>query len=127
MTPSSLKQIRRTNADKVAHDVARITRVPGSINSKAGDARRVMFWTQRAANGLAYDYTLESFAGCLGIELPQLQRGRRVPECLPEASARVLRGWQALWQHRFDNFQILREIRAGFPRGAETGRPTCTG
>jgi hypothetical protein len=112
-----LELIRLTNADKVARDVARITRVPGSINSKAGDAMRVMFWTQRAANGLPYVYTLESLAGFLGIELPELRRGRRAQESLPEASARGLRGWQALWQHRFDDFQILRKIRGRFLQG----------
>jgi hypothetical protein len=112
-----LELIRRTNADRVAHDVARIARVPGSINSKVGDAERVMFWTQRAANGLTYVYTLESLAGFLGIELPQLRRSRRVPESLPAASARGLRGWQALWQHRFDDFRLLREIRGRFSKG----------
>jgi hypothetical protein len=112
-----LELIHRTNGDKAASDVARITRVPGSINSKAGDAMRVRFWTQRAANGLTYVYTLESLAGFLGIELPQLRRGSRAPRSLPEASARGLRGWLALWQHRFDDFQVLREIRGGFYKG----------
>jgi hypothetical protein len=116
-----LELIRRTNADKAARDVARITRVPGSINSKTGDAMRVMFWTQRAANGLTYVYTLESLAGFLGIELPQRRRGRRVPESLPAASARGFRGWQALWQHRFDDFQTLRIIRGGFSDGCRNG------
>jgi hypothetical protein len=112
-----LELIRRTNADKVAHDVARITRVPGSINSKAGDAMRVMFWTQRAADGRAYVYTLESLAGFLDLELPQLRRARRLPEFRPEAYERGLKGWKALWQHRFDNFQILRRIRGRFSKG----------
>jgi len=80
---------------------------------------RVMFWTQRAANGLPYVYTLESLAGFLGIELPELRRGRRAQESLPEASARGLRGWQALWQHRFDDFQILRKSGQVFYKGAK--------
>jgi hypothetical protein len=112
-----LELIRRTNADKVARDVARITRVPGSINSKAGDAMRVMFWTQRAADGRAYVYTLESLAGFLDLELPQLRRARRLPEFRPEAYERGLKGWKALWQHRFDDFQILRRIRGRFSEG----------
>jgi hypothetical protein len=112
-----LELTRRTNADKVAHDVARITRVPGSINSKAGDTMRVMFWRQYDATGRAYVYTLESLAGFLGIELPQLRRRSNVPESRPEASARGLKGWQALWRHRFDDFQSLREMRGGFSEG----------
>jgi len=112
-----IELIRRTNGDMAAHDVARITRVPGSINSKVGDAMRVMFWTQRAANGRAYVYTLESLAGFLGIELPLVRRGRRVSEPRPEASARGLKGWQALWQYRFDDFQTLFKIRGRFSEG----------
>ena len=112
-----IELIRRTKGDMAAHDVARITRVPGSINSKVGDAMRVMFWTQRATNGRAYVYTLESLAGFLGIELPLLRRGRRVSEPRPEASARGLKGWQALWQYRFDDFQTLFKIRCGFSEG----------
>ncbi len=112
-----LELIRRTNADKAAHDIARITRVPGSINSKAGDAMRVAYWTQRAADGRAYVYTLESLAGFLDLELPQLRHTHRLPESRPEACERGLRGWQALWQHRFDDFQILRKMRGRFSEG----------
>ncbi|MGA8086719.1 MAG: hypothetical protein WCA10_05385 [Terracidiphilus sp.] len=116
-----LELTRRTNADKAAHDVARITRVPGSINSKAGDTMRVMYWPQYDATGRAYVYTLESLAGFLDIELPQRRRAGRVPESSPEASARGLRGWQALWQHRFEDFQVLREMRGSFSKGCRNG------
>jgi len=107
--------ILRLGGDSAAADVARITRVPGSVNSKAGDGR-VMFWTQRTANGKPFFYTLDSLASFLGVELPQL-RQRRTAVALPETSERAARGWKALWQHRFNDFQRLRDLRGGFREG----------
>ncbi len=109
--------IRRTNADSKARDVARITRVPGSINTKAGETLRVMYWTQRDANGRAYVYTLESLADFLGVELPRLRPTRQAAEPRPKASERALRGWSALWKQRFDDFETLRRMRSGFSDG----------
>jgi hypothetical protein len=109
--------IRRTNADPATRDVARITRVPGTVNSKASGDARVVFWTQRAANGRPYVYTLDSLTSFLGVELRKTQRGRRGSEVRPEASARGFKGWQALWQHRLDDFQALRNIRGRFSEG----------
>jgi hypothetical protein len=82
-----------------------------------GDTLRVKYWTQRAANGLPYVYTLEFLANFLGVELPQLRQRRRPVETLPEASARGVRGWQALWEHRFHDFQTLHSVRGGFREG----------
>jgi hypothetical protein len=109
--------IRRTNADSAARDVARITRVPGSINTKAGDTLRVMYWTQRDVNGRAYVYTLESLANFLGVELPRLRPTRQAAEPRPKASECALRGWSALWKQRFDDFETLRRMRGGFSEG----------
>jgi hypothetical protein len=79
---------------------------------------RVMYWPQFDSNGRSYIYTLESLAGFLGIEAPQLRRSRCLTAASsPEASERGLKGWQALWQHRFDDFQTLRQIRGGFSKG----------
>jgi hypothetical protein len=108
--------IRRLGGDPAASDVARITRVPGSVNSKVGDTLRVMFWTQRGANGKPYFYTIGTLAGFLGVELPQL-RQRRGVAASPERSERGVRGHQALWTHRFHDFQRLRDLRGGFRRG----------
>ena len=112
-----LELTRRTNGDKVAHDVARITRIPGSINSKAGDNLRVMFWTQRAANGRPIVYTLEFLAEFLAVELPRIRANRQPAEPRRKASERALKGWSALWQQRLEDFEALRRRRGSFSEG----------
>jgi len=42
-------------------------------------------------------------------------RQRRTAVALPETSERAARGWKALWQHRFNDFQRLRDLRARLP------------
>ncbi len=110
--------IRRTGAD-AASDVARITRVPGSINSKIfpGDPNRVMMWTQRRADGDGYIYTLDRLAEFLNLEIPRLRPNRRGAQLRSEASERGLRGWRALWQQRFEDFETLRRMRRAFAEG----------
>jgi hypothetical protein len=108
--------IQQTSAD-AASDVARITRVPGSINSKTflGDPDRVMMWTQRRADGHGYTYTLDELAEFLNLELPRHRPYRAQPRS--EGSERGLRGWRALWQQRFEDFETLRSARDGFSQG----------
>jgi hypothetical protein len=90
-------------------------RVPGSINSKAyaGDPARVQFWPQLSASGKGYSYTLEHLASLIGVKVPEL-RSKRQPSNAPE---RGLRGWQALWQQRLEDFTALRQMRGGFRKG----------
>ncbi len=85
--------IRRTGAD-TASDVARITRVPGSINGKTfhGDPNRVVMWTQRRADGHGYTYTLDGLAELLNLEFPHLRPCRRGAQLRSEGSERGLRG-----------------------------------
>lgn len=113
--------IRRAGAgaDGAAKDIARIVRVPGSINSHTfpGDPDRVMYWTQHRADGGGYRYTLDTLADFLGVELPELRPNKQGPKPRPEASERGLRGRQALWQHRFEDFETLRRLRGGFRDG----------
>jgi hypothetical protein len=111
--------ISRAGGDPAASDVARITRVPGSINSNTfpGDPDRVMIWTQRRDDGRGYLYTLESLASFLSLEFPKLRPRRQTATLRPEASGRGLQGWQALWQQRFEDFETLRGMRGGFSQG----------
>lgn len=111
--------IRRTGADRAASDIARITRVPGSINSNIfpGDPPRVMMWTQRGSDGRGYMYTLENLVGFLGLEFYEKRRNTKNADPRPEASERGLRGWRALWQQRFEDFESLRRMRGAFSQG----------
>ncbi len=106
--------ISRVRADHGASDPARVMRVPGSINSHSDN--RVAFWPQLRANGRGFQYTLEELADSLGIQLPELRPQLRRPAGR-EASERGLRGWRALWQQRFEDFELLRQARGSFAQG----------
>jgi hypothetical protein len=49
------------------------------------------------------------------LELPRHRPYRAQPRS--EDSERGLRGWRALWQQRFDDFETLRRARNGFSQG----------
>ena len=104
--------------DAGVKDVARVMRVPGSINTNVhpGDPPRVQFWPQLSSSGKGYSYTLEELAVLLGVKPPEMRPNRRRTS-EPEAQECGRRGWLALWQQRFDNFETLRHVRGGFREG----------
>jgi hypothetical protein len=110
--------VSRTGADCAATDVARITRVPGSVNTKTfpGDPDRVMYWRQFRVDGRGYTYTLEALSEFLGLQWPEIRPAHR-DRTRAQESERGLRGWNALWQQRFHDFESLRNMRGGFHDG----------
>lgn len=104
------------SVDSSVKDVARVMRVPGSINSNASLSAptRVQFWPQLDNRGKGYSYTLRGLAGLLGVEAPEL---RKDFQSKPGSNQKAIRGWRALWQQRFDDFHALRAIRGTFQEG----------
>jgi hypothetical protein len=104
--------------DAAVKDLARVMRVPGSINSNVypGDPARVQFWPQLSASGIGYSYTLEELAALVGANAPEMRPNRHGTSA-SDARERGLRGWRALWQQRLGDFEALRFIRGAFRDG----------
>lgn len=124
-------------ADVGAVDSARITRVPGSINTKSGT--RVEFLLQGGAGGRGISYTIDELAGLVGLapgsvveplpimprsgrlaalpleggEAPRRRRSRDPNAPMSPIQLRGLKGWQALATYRLDDLSRLRELRGG--------------
>lgn len=100
-------------ADAAARDVSRVTRIPGSINSKSG--RRVAYWIQGDDNGHPFVYTLNSLARAFQVQLPT--RHAAVTQAHAKLSARGRKGQAGRWLKARSNFERLWELRGTFPQG----------
>ena len=100
-------------ADAGARDSARITRVPGSVNSKA-DAR-VVYWLQAGSDGKPFSYTLEALANTFNVELPT--RNKEVMTVTKRLSVRGRKGQRGRWLRARTNFENLWERRGRFAEG----------
>lgn len=100
-------------ADAGATDTARITRIPGSINSKSGV--RVKYWIQSAERGKPFLYTLKELATAFDVELPT--RHPAVESKRAELSIRGRKGQAGRWVKARDQFELLVEKRGRFQHG----------
>lgn len=90
-------------SDAQARDLARVTRVPGSIHSGTGEY--VAYWLQADQHGKGFLYSLEDLARFFDLgQLVTLEPSKR-------------RGWQALHRLRLRQFDALRALRGGFREG----------
>lgn len=96
--------------DEGTIDLARVCRIPGTINSKAGDGYgeevRVA-WMTDTANRVRF-YVLEELADALGVVSwePRIIQGGPVPG--------RARGWRALWAKRLAYLDALQLHRGGY-------------
>ena len=100
-------------ADAGARDAARITRIPGSVNSKAN--ARVDYWLQAGADGKPFSYTLEALATKFNVELPT--RNTEVMTVAKRLSDRGRKGQRGRWLKARTNFENLWERRGRFAEG----------
>lgn len=100
-------------ADANARDGARVTRIPGSINSKSG--RRVDYWIQADHNGRPFVYTLPDVAAAFDVHLPT--RHREVTAVAAVLSLRGRKGQRGRWLKARSNFERLWELRGSFVEG----------
>lgn len=100
-------------ADVGSRDAIRVTRVPGSINTKVG--RRSNYWIPLGADGKGHSYTLREMADLLQVCLPQAHPA--VDAKKKALSARGIKGQQGRWKHARSNFELLWETRRTFKEG----------
>ena len=100
-------------ADAAARDVARITRIPGSVNTKAN--LRVDYWIQAGKNAKPFIYTLSELAAALDVQLPT--RHPAVSAQHAKLSERGRKGQAGRWIKARRNFETLWELRGTFKIG----------
>jgi len=101
-------------ADAAARDLPRVTRVPGSINSKS--ATRVDYWIQGSSKGERFVYTLDQLASSFGVELPVRHRAV-ISKAHQILSERGRNGQRGRWVKSREQFEQLWEMRGGFAEG----------
>jgi hypothetical protein len=104
--------VARCQADPKVKDIARVMRVPGSRNTKAG-GKYVRFerYVGQDPQGHIHAYTLRQLGDLLGIAPSQMRPGRsgkRNPN---------FRGHVALWHHRYVALNQLRLRGGAFKEG----------
>jgi len=100
-------------ADAGSRDSARITRVPGSVNSKAGV--RVDYWLQAGKDGKPFAYTLPQLATAFNVQLPE--RNAAVMTVAKLLSEKGRKGQRGRWLVARKNFENLWERRGKFSEG----------
>jgi hypothetical protein len=107
------ERLAQMGADANARDTARVSRVPGSINSKAG--LRVGYLLQADDAGQPFVYTLNDLAQAVGARVPPMAAGVRAIDAQLSAAGRL--GAAARWRHERDRFRILASLRPSWPVG----------
>lgn len=102
-------------ADPQAMDVARITRVPGSLNTKA--SAHVAYWFQTDQQGQGFMYDLGALAASLGVNPCTLTPGLRAI-VNPVHAERGRKGRAALCTQRLDKLLRLISTRGLIHEGA---------
>ena len=98
--------------DEGAIDLARVCRLPGSINTSAGDGtgEDVRFLWQTDSSFRVPYYRLEELAEVLGVRswIPRIITGGG------NRSLGKIVGWRALWQGRLERLDALALLRGGY-------------
>ena len=126
-------------ADKQSRDPARITRVPGSLNTKV--QRRVAYWIQADIKGRPFMYTLNTLKECLQLTADsptpmeaRVESDRKAKAGAPPAwdgkerttwgkgtkgqlHERAVKAWKGRWIHALNDFKTLWGLRGAFKQG----------
>lgn len=101
------ERLAALGSDANARDVARVSRVPGSINTKVG--LRVKYLLQFDDHGQPFVYTLDQLAAWFNVAVRPM--GREIREVDAKLSAFGRRGSAGRWRHDLYRFRTLWEIR----------------
>jgi hypothetical protein len=97
-----------------------LTRVPGSINTKAEqDHQRVRYWIQLGPKRRPYLYDLYEMAAAFGVA-PRKTSFELRGDVDEEVSKVKRRGWRKRWENTMEDFQTLRAIRGRFAEGTRS-------
>lgn len=104
------EQFAALGSDANAGDVSRLTRVPGSLNTKAG--ARSSWQAGLDDNGNPRTYTLDELVQGFRVSLPPRHAtARAVSEVPPEHRLKGFRGHLAKTEKNLRRFEALRELR----------------
>lgn len=107
-------------SDSQSKDLARITRIPGSINTKANV--RVSYWVQLDDAGKVPRYTMTDLAAEFGIEKDTTHRQPQlVSQVRTIYQERASKGQAGRWLRAKDNFERLWNLRGRFKIGTRNG------
>ena len=107
------KEFAAIGADALARDAIRITRVPGSINTKS--RRRVDYWIQGDHEGNRFAYRLADLATSLQVRVPK--RTPKLDRQVDFLTKRAKSGWRKRWLNARQDFERLWELRGTFAPG----------
>ena len=111
------QRLAKLGADANSKDGSRVTRIPGSMNTKA--ERRVSYWTQHDDQGQRFSYTMDQLAEAFNVKTSkgQKQALALVTQLDEEQRQKKKRGWIALQNKRMKMFTALWTYRDGFREG----------
>jgi len=108
------KEFAEIGADANSLDPVRITRQPGSINSKSHT--RVNYWLQGDKGGKRFTYGLDHLAERLNVQMPKLT-DKLQADVADHRRQRAKGAWRGRWINARDNFERLWELRGSFSPG----------
>jgi hypothetical protein len=112
-----LRAFRSVKSDAGAKDAARVTRVPGSLNTKYGDERRVAYRVNYDEESRVLCYTLAEMCALLNVQ-PIMRREKKADKPVdPKLSEAGRKARNALHQGRIDRMRQLAMIRGGIREG----------
>ena len=112
------RRLQHLGADAGARDLSRVTRIPGSINGKAGAEVRYRWLTD--STGQVRVYSLQELERALEVYsfVPEVYTNPN-----PNTSRHQLEGsgrsagWRALWTYRLQYLEHLEALRGGWHEG----------
>lgn len=108
-------KFRNLAADPLAKDCSRVTRIPGSMNRKAG--QRVGYWVQYDTDGQIPTYTLQSLADALHVDISETSKPRTGIIVNEKRSASGKQGQYARWRWDYQAFWELMGLRGAISFG----------
>ena len=108
------KEFAEIGADANSLDPVRITRQPGSINSRS--QARVQYWLQGDKNGQRFVYGLDHLAERLNVQMPKLT-DKLQADVASHRRQRAKGAWRGRWINARDNFERLWGLRGSFRPG----------
>lgn len=111
-------RLTHIGADPRAQDPVRITRVPGSRNSKTGE--RVMYWYLESEDSERATYSLDDLTAAFDVPKPQYhkrEKGQVDGDVSEKTRRRGELGYRALYEKRLRQFEQLEAMRGGFKEG----------
>lgn len=100
-------------SDAGARDASRITRIAGSVNSKAQS--KVSYWVQHRAGGKRFTYTMAELAESLGVTVGKNHPA--IDETVRAMTTQGKLGARARWKNDIDRFTRLQELRGQWEPG----------